>query len=264
MQTARPNLQGQPLARDLYAIRTPENVSFEFELAGLGSRALAWGVDVLAMAVLTGLAFICAKVFGVVFAGLARALYLVLAFFIQWGYGALLEWRLAGQTLGKRLLGLRVLALQGTTITFAQAALRNLVRVVDILPACYLVGGCSAALDKYGRRLGDLAAGTLVVRQRSSPRPAAVLAPVDRYNSFSHDQTLAHAAQRITAPERDTMIGLAVRRESLPVVVRYALFSKLAGHLERRLGVARPDHLSEERFVLNLTAIILQRRKSSE
>jgi hypothetical protein len=102
----------------------------------------------------------------------------------------------------------------------------------------------------------------LVVRQRKSPRPAAVLAPVDRYNSFSHDQSLAHAAQRITAPERDTMIGLAVRRESLPVVVRYALFSKLAGHLERRLGAARPNHLSEERFVLNLTAIILQRRKT--
>jgi uncharacterized RDD family membrane protein YckC len=250
--------------RDLYSIRTPENVSFDFELAGLGSRALAWSVDVLVMGALTGVAFLCAKLFGVVFAGLARALYFVLAFAIQWGYGALLEWRLSGQTIGKRLVGLRVLALQGTTITFAQAALRNLVRAVDILPACYLVGGCSAALDKYGRRLGDLAAGTVVVRQRSSPRPAAVLAPVDRYNSFSHDQTLAHAAQRITAPERDAMIGLAVRRESLPVVVRYALFSKLAGHLERRLGVARPDHLSEERFVLNLTAIILQRRKPAE
>ncbi len=250
--------------RDLYSIRTPENVSFDFELAGLGSRALAWGIDVLVMGALTGVAFLCAKLFGVVFAGLARALYLVFAFAIQWGYGALLEWRLGGQTIGKRLVGLRVLALQGTTITFAQAALRNLVRAVDILPALYLVGGCSATLDKYGRRLGDLAAGTLVVRQRSSPRPAAVLASVDRYNSFSHDQTLAHAAQRITAPERDAMIGLAVRRESLPVVVRYALFSKLAGHLERRLGVPRPDHLSEERFVLNLTAIILQRRKSIE
>lgn len=250
--------------RELYAIRTPENVSFEFELAGLGSRALAWGVDVFAMAVLTGLAFVIAKLFGIVFEGLARAIYLVLAFAIQWGYGALLEWRLAGQTFGKRLLGLRAITLAGTTITFAQAALRNLVRVVDILPGCYLVGGAAAVLDKYGRRLGDLAAGTVVVRQRSSPRPSAVLAPVDRYNSFSHDQTLAHAAQRITAPERDTMIGLAVRRESLPVVVRYALFSKLASHLERRLGVARPDHLSEERFVLNLTAIVLQRRKPAE
>lgn len=250
--------------RDLYAIRTPENVSFEFELAGLASRALAWAVDVVAMALLTGLALLGATLFGVVFAGFAQALYVVLAFLIQWGYGALFEWRLLGQTLGKRLLGLRVLSLSGTTITFAQAAVRNLVRIVDILPGCYLVGGCSALLDRHGRRLGDLAAGTLVVRQRSSPRPAAVLAPVDRYNSFSHDQSLAHAAERITAPERDTMIGLAVRREGLPVVVRYALFSKLATHLERRLGVARPDHLSEERFVLNLTAIVLQRRKTSE
>ncbi|HKU42161.1 MAG TPA: RDD family protein [Polyangiales bacterium] len=250
--------------RDLFSIRTPENVSFDFELAGVGSRALAWAVDVLAMGVLTTLSLVCAKLFGVVFAGLARALYLVLAFAIQWGYGALLEWLLHGQTLGKRLLGLRVISREGSTITFAQAAVRNLVRIVDILPGCYLVGGTSALLDRHGRRLGDLAAGTVVVRQRSSPRPAAVLAPVDRYNSFSHDQTLAHAAERITAPERDTMIGLALRRESLPVVVRYALFSKLARHLERRLSVARPNHLSEERFVLNLTAIVLQRRKTNE
>jgi uncharacterized RDD family membrane protein YckC len=250
--------------RDLYSIRTPENVTFDFELAGLGSRALAWSVDVLAMGILTAFALVCAKLFGIVFAGLANALYLVLAFAIQWGYGALLEWRLLGQTLGKRLLGLRVISLQGTTITFGQAAVRNLVRIVDILPGCYLVGGVSALLERHGRRLGDLAAGTLVVRQRSSPRPAAVLAPVDRYNSFSHDQTLAHAAERITAPERDTMIGLAVRREGLPVVVRYALFAKLARHLERRLALARPNHLSEERFVLNLTAIVLQRRKTNE
>ena len=88
-----------------------------------------------------------------------------------------------------------------------------------------------------------------------------MLAPVDRYNSLSEDQALAHAAERITAPERDAMLGLAVRRESLPVIVRYALFSKLAAHLERRMGLARPDYLSEERFVLNLTAIALQKRK---
>lgn len=249
--------------RDLYAIRTPENVTFEFELAGLASRALSWSVDVIVMALLTGLAFVCASLFGVVFAGLARALYFVLAFLIQWGYGALLEWKLLGQTVGKRLLGLRVVSSEGATITFGQAAVRNLVRIIDILPGCYLVGGCSALVDRHGRRLGDLAAGTLVVRQRSSPRPATVLAPVDRYNSFSHDQSLAHAAERITAPERDTMVGLAIRREGLPVTVRYALFSKLAGHLERRLGVARPDHLSEERFVLNLTAIVLQRRTTT-
>ena len=180
----------------------------------------------------------------------------------QWGYGAVLEWRMLGQTPGKRLLGLRVLTFQGTTIGFGQAALRNLVRVVDILPACYLTGGVSALIDRHGRRLGDLAAGTVVIRQRSSPRPSAVLAPVDRYNSFSHDQTLAHAAERISAPERDAMIGLAVRREHLPVVVRYALFSKLCAHLERRLGVARPDYLSEERFVLNLTALALARRNT--
>jgi uncharacterized RDD family membrane protein YckC len=248
--------------RDLYAIRTPENVSFELELAGLASRALAWAVDVAVMATLTGLALLVANVFGIVFAGLGKALYFVLAFAIQWGYGAALEWRMQGQTFGKRVVGLRAVSASGTTLTFGQAALRNVVRAVDILPAGYLVGGLSALLDRHGRRLGDLAAGTVVVRQRSSPRPSAVLAPVDRYNSFLNDPSVAHAAERINAPERDTMVGLSVRRESLPVAVRYALFAKLAGHLEQRLGVRRPDYLSEERFVLNLTALALSRRST--
>jgi uncharacterized RDD family membrane protein YckC len=248
--------------RDLYSIRTPENVRFELELAGLASRALAWALDVAMMGLLTAAALSVANVFGVVFAGLGKALYFVLAFAIQWGYGAALEWCMQGQTLGKRWVGLRALSVSGTPLGFGQAALRNLVRVVDILPGCYLVGGVSALLDRHGRRLGDLAAGTVVVRQRSSPRPSAVLAPLDRYNSFLNDPDVALAAQRISAPERDTMVGLAMQREGLPVAVRYALFAKLAGHLERRLDVRRPEYLSEERFVLNLTAIALQRRKT--
>ncbi len=244
--------------RDLHLIRTPENVVFELELAGLASRALSWGIDVIAMAALSMAAMVFASAAGVVFAGLATAVYFVLAFLIQWGYGAVLEWRWNGQTLGKRIVGLRVLQDSGTPITFVQAAVRNLVRIVDILPATYLTGAVSALLDRRGRRLGDIAAGTVVVRRRRSPRPSAVMAPVDRYNSLEHDAAATVAAAQITPPERDAMIGLAMRRDSLPLAVRYSLFAKLAAHLERRLHMQRPDYFSEERFVLNLTAIALR------
>jgi uncharacterized RDD family membrane protein YckC len=245
--------------RDLHSIRTPENVVFEFELAGVASRAAAWGIDVLAMGALLSVATLLASLFGLVLAGFAKALYVVLAFAIQWGYGALLEWRWHGQTLGKRVVGMRVLSSQGMPITFGQAALRNLLRLVDLLPGVYLVGALSALCDKRGRRFGDVAADSVVVRTRRSARPAAMTAPADRYNSFAKDPNIAHAAQAVTAPERDAMIGLFLRREQLPLAVRHALFAKLAGHLERRLGVQRPAYFSEERFVLNLTSIALTR-----
>jgi uncharacterized RDD family membrane protein YckC len=243
--------------RDLLTIRTPENVSFEFELAGIASRAAAWLIDVTVMGALLIAAIIVVGFFGVVAGGLAVALYFVLAFVVQWGYGALCEFHFSGQTLGKRAVGIRVLQAAGTPITWSQAVVRNLVRVVDALPIVYLTGGCCALLDENARRLGDIAAGTVVVRQRRSPRPSAVVAPIDRYNSFVTDPLVIHASQRITAPERDAMIELSLRRETLPLAVRYALFAKLARHLEARLGIERPSIFSEERFVLNLTAVAL-------
>ncbi|MDD9932759.1 MAG: RDD family protein [Myxococcales bacterium] len=243
--------------RDIYEIRTPENVAFEFELAGVGVRALSWSIDALVMTAGLIAAAIVAGVSGVVLGGFAWAIHAILVFAVQWGYGTLFEWAWGGQTIGKRVVGIRVLTAAGTRITFMQSVIRNLARIVDLLPFLYGVGGVSALLDRRGRRLGDLAAGTVVVRQRRSPRPAAVIAPVDRYNSFINDPAVIHASGRITPPERDAMVGLALRRESLPLPVRYALFSKLAAHLERRLNIARPDFFSEERFVLNLTAVTL-------
>ena len=243
--------------RDLYSICTPENVSFEFELAGVASRAVAWVIDLFVMGALLSFGILVASAIGVVLGGIAVALYVVLAFIVQWGYGALCEWRFAGQTLGKRVVGIRTLQASGTRITLMQAVVRNLVRIVDVLPALYLSGGVCALLDKSGRRLGDLAAGTVVVRQRRSPRPSAVVAPMERYNSFISDPSVIHASGRITARERDAMIGLAIRRENLPLAVRYSLYAKLARHFETRLGLQRPGYFSEERFVLNLTAVLL-------
>ena len=243
--------------RDLYSVRTPENVSFEFELAGPAQRAAAWALDLAVMGGLYVGAMLVAGALGLLLGGLATALYFVMAFVIQWGYGALTEWRWSGQTVGKRLLGLRVMATAGTPVTLLQAVVRNLLRVVDLLPGLYLVGGTSMLLDHSLRRLGDVAAGTVVVRQRRTPRPSTVVAEVDRYNSFVSDPSVVHATSRISAPERDVMVGLAVRRESLPLAVRYALFSKLAEHLSKRLRLDRPAFFSEERFVLNLTSVAL-------
>ena len=164
---------------------------------------------------------------------------------------------MGGQTLGKKAIGLRTIQASGLRLTFMQAVIRNLVRIVDLLPALYLVGGVTALLDPHGRRLGDMAAGTLVVRERRAPMPSRIVPASERYNTFMSDPLVMHAAKRISAPERDAMIRLSMRREELPLAVRHSLFTRLSRHLEVRLGVPRPTYFSEEKYVLNLTATML-------
>jgi uncharacterized RDD family membrane protein YckC len=243
--------------RDLHAIRTPENVVFELELAGLAARALGWAVDVLVMLMLLSVAALTCAVFGVVLAGFARALYFVALFAIQWGYAVVLEWRWQGQTLGKRIAGTRVISSDGLAINFGQAALRNLLRVVDILPGLYLLGAASVLLDARARRFGDIAADTLVVRVQRAPLRTHTPHERSRYNSFADSDELAQAARTITAAERDIMLRLSARRERLPPPLRYELFETLARHLQERLDLQCPTFMSQERFVLNLLAIAL-------
>jgi hypothetical protein len=194
---------------------------------------------------------------GLALGELASAIVFLLAFAVQWFYFVVLEWRLDGRTLGKHALGLRVIDERGVRVTFLQATVRNLLRIVDLLPGLYLVGATTALLDGRGRRLGDLAAGTLVVRTRSMPMPSAIVPPAERYNSFIEDPAIRTAARRIDAAERDTMVSLALRRERLALPVRLQLFERLARHLEGKLGVGKPPFFSDEKYVLNLTAIVL-------
>lgn len=236
-------------------IWTPEGVSFEHELASIPARAMAWLIDlfVLALALLAlglGLGRSLSAL-----GGFGAALYTVLVFLIQWGYGTGLEWALGGKTLGKAALGLAVVNEQGLRIGFLQAAIRNLVRVVDLLPGLYGVGGVTALLDPKSRRLGDLAAGTLVIRDRRAPRPTAFLSPGERENSLAQDPRFVHAARRITPPERDVLIALGLRRDQIPLAVRGELFERMATHLSERLGLTRPSFLSAEKFCLQLTAL---------
>jgi uncharacterized RDD family membrane protein YckC len=243
--------------RELLVIRTPENVSFEHELAALGSRALAWLVDMMAIvALILGASMAVGNTLAQL-GGLGAALQLVLVFVIQWGYGAVLEWALHGKTLGKAILGLRTVSERGLRITFLEAAIRNLVRTVDFLPLLYGVGGTAALLDPKGRRLGDLAAGTVVVQERRAPRPASFLPRAEKHNTFASDPAVLVAARRITPPEREVLVALCLRREQLPLSVRHALFEDLASHLSRRLGLARPAFFSAEKFVVQLAAVVL-------
>ena len=142
---------------------TPERVVFTYPLAGPCRRGLAYGIDLVCIVLLIG--FSLALAFVLTWghaAGLGLGFTLI--FGLIWGYGAVCEGVFNGQTIGKRLIGVRVMTTQGIPITGAQAAIRNLVGTVDgPLPFLYIPGLVSMILTRRFQRMGDLAAGTMVV-----------------------------------------------------------------------------------------------------
>lgn len=161
---------------EILDIQTPENVAFGYQVAGIGSRFLATLLDtliviLLQVAILVALLLIL-RAFNItpLEGGLASWIYAVfglVAFLFYWGYYIFFELLWNGQTPGKRWMGLRVIRADGTPITLSESLIRNLARLVDMLPAAYGVGIITMFVDKQSRRLGDLAAGTLVVHDRA-------------------------------------------------------------------------------------------------
>lgn len=249
----------EPVRRleSVHVVRTPEYVEFEYPLAGLMSRFLAWGVDVLvstaAAAVLTLVVFIA----GMLVPGFALAITFVIWFVANWGYFMGAEYLFAGQTLGKRIFGLRAMQESGVRLGFYHSALRNLVRAVDHLPVLYLFGGALAALSSKGRRLGDLAAGTVVVRERSRKLPAAIATPAEALLLLGADKRADERVKRATVEERQLLIAAALRREELSMEARLNLFRSLARYLVERFGLERPEHLSEEKFVVAIAGLLI-------
>jgi RDD family len=170
----------------------------------------------------------------------------------------LLEWRWNGQTVGKRLLDLRVIDERGFSIDFFQAFTRNLLRAVDLLPFFYGVGGVTGLCNPRQKRLGDFAAGTLVVKVRRRVMPAAIMAPNEKYNTLQENAALrVRIRAELSLEERDLLLQLCVRRHELGLESRQALFEETAAYLEERLDLQREPFLSPEKFVQNIAAIAL-------
>jgi uncharacterized RDD family membrane protein YckC len=240
-------------------IQTPEGVTFSFELASPVARALAWSIDIATILALGQLCSKLASSVGHAGADWARAFALILYFLISIGYGILLEWRWRGQTLGKRALGLRVLDAHGLRLRFPQVVLRNLLRLIDMLPLVYLVGGVAALCSRHCQRLGDLAAGTVVARERVLRVPDLDLIAPAKYNSLAAYPHLAARLRSRCSPELAAIAVAAVsRRDELSVPARLALFADLAAHF--RALVAFPDAaceaLTPEQYVRSLLRVI--------
>lgn len=144
-----------------YNIGTPEGVELRLPVAGLASRSLAWLIDAL-------IKFAALMLLSVLFQFLGdfgTGALLIAAFVLLWFYNVLFEVLFNGATPGKRVLGLRVMTISGTPVGWSGSLIRNLLRFVDALPGCYAFGCISVLVSKQFQRLGDLAAGTIVVYQ---------------------------------------------------------------------------------------------------
>ncbi len=162
-----------PLSQRVITIRTPENIELSYALAGPGSRAAAYFIDLLVMSLVCQLAVnLIVVAFATLFGALGldsqlwiSAIVGLVGFAFYNGYFILLEWLLNGQTPGKRLLHIRVIKQGGYALRFFDTLLRNLLRVIDFLPLFYGVGLTSLLFTRDSQRVGDLVAGTLVVYQ---------------------------------------------------------------------------------------------------
>jgi uncharacterized RDD family membrane protein YckC len=223
---ARSTGGSKPLIDTLGFYEIPEGVRLEFRLAGPVVRAAAWAIDTL---IRGGLIMVLAIVFSVL-GGVGTALVLISIFLIEWFYPVIFEIH-NGATPGKKAMGIKVIQDSGIPVTPAASVIRNFLRIADFLPFLYAAGLIAMMCNREFKRLGDLAAGTLVVyqdekRDRSAP-------PSDRVEK---------PPVEMSEEDQLTLLQFSERAESLSTARREEL-AGLLSELTRREGEAAVDTL---------------------
>jgi uncharacterized RDD family membrane protein YckC len=265
----------RPLSDTDLVVATPERVSFDFQIAGLGTRAIAQIIDLLIVALVE----VAVIFFGIAAGTVANSgtvtglVLLVFSFLNVFGYFWVSEALWSGQTIGKKAFRLRAVGDRGEPLTFMQAGIRNIVRIVDFLPYGYGVGMIVLFANGKGKRLGDIAAGTLVVKDsdqvrlwqlaggRRSVAPAGPPPPPSgppatpppppplpgaRVNFPPSPYTPASAAEltlrRLDPELRRFVTSYARRRPQLTLDLRV----QLAGAVQTSLRAAMPDVFTQQ------------------
>jgi len=231
---------------DRMAIATPEGVEVELTLAGVGSRFIAGAFDfTIQILVIIALAVILQP------AGDAgAALFTTGAFLMIFFYDVLFEVLGGGRTPGKRLNGLRVVRSGGRPITLVRSALRNILRIIDIMPGFYAVGMTVIFITPRNQRVGDLAAGTHVVRDRHGDRSVRQPEPMDIDASPAQTWDVSAVSSEDVAAVR----AFLERRSALRAENRNQIAAELASRLRGRVGGVPPD-VGDERFLELLAAV---------
>jgi uncharacterized RDD family membrane protein YckC len=233
---------------DRVTIATPEGVELSLTLAGVGSRFVSALVDltiqILLIVALT-LVFVVTDL-----GGYAAAAYAIFSFVVVFGYDVFFEVLASGRTLGKRWNGLRVVRTEGRPITLLPSLIRNLLRLVDFLPFGYLVGIVAVLATRRNQRLGDIAAGTLVIRERRTK--AAEQAPPASERPRPEAARLDTSA--VTAEELEAIRRFFARRHEIDRDARRELAHTMAERLRPKVGGAPEDVHGERLLELVLSA----------
>ncbi len=247
------------------SIATPEGVTFSYALAGPVSRFAAWMLDSALMAAASNTLGQVLNALGFVTREWGAAIGTLGYFVISIGYGIFFEWRWRGQTIGKRVMQIRVMDAEGLRLTFQQIVIRNLLRPVDALPVLYLVGGGTMLLTKSAQRLGDVGAGTVVVREANKDFIIPDHIRTGKFNTFaSYPHLVARLRQKAPLPLVEIAVNALERREEFDAAARVELFRELA---ERLKGLVEfPEearvYLTDEQYVRGLVDEITKTRRS--
>ncbi len=241
-------------------LRTPEGVLFAYRLATPISRMLAWSIDTaLITAANVALMGIVLQFLGLVNRDWALAAAVIGQFTLAFGYWIACEWKGRGRTLGKRVLGLRVMDAQALPLALDQVVIRTILRMVDALPGLYAFGGLAAAVTPKCRRLGDIAAGTVVVHTRRPLAPPLETVQPGKYNSFRAHPLLAARLRHAVSPELAAVALEALfRREHFEPQARIELFTEMADYFRRLAPFPETAAagLSSEQYVRNVVEIL--------
>jgi uncharacterized membrane protein SpoIIM required for sporulation/uncharacterized RDD family membrane protein YckC len=233
-------------------VETPEHVILDYEIAGLGSRALAAIIDTIIIGAWTVILGLLLGLFGSGLGNWRGVIFVFVSFASLWGYFTLFEGLRGGQTPGKRRLGIRVVRDTGHPVTFGAAAARNLLRVADFLPPPYLLGALFVGLHPRGKRLGDIVAGTVVVRDQP------VIHSVDQLPPGATGELEAAGVPELGDEEFHVLREFAERSRSLPDEIR----ARLAARLTTRLADRYPSRPADpELFLATLYRDELARRR---
>jgi uncharacterized RDD family membrane protein YckC len=236
--------------QDFDVIETPENVELEQRLAGMGSRFIAGLVDTLIILGTIVLVVLLLIISGLVLIDLGDAVMnpgalvltalIIFVFLVYWGYFVFFEMRTNGQSPGKKRMKIRVVKEGGGAIGFTDIAIRNLLRVVDVLPMGYAVGGVCMFVTRKTQRLGDLAAGTVVLSEQKSDYSA--MADKSGKKDWETDVTARHLrATELKPQEYQVLMNYRLRRSELSLEARERILPKLLAPIVQRMNVSLPE-----------------------
>ena len=256
------------LSSDQLSIETPELVAIELPLAGIGSRFIALVVDyliwfgaLLVLAVIFSFILPSIHAFSRLSAQWATAIAIFVVFLMNWGYFTLFEAFWNGRTPGKRVARIRVIQRSGRGIGLFESMARNLVRYVDQFPFFYAVGVVAMFVTKQHQRLGDLAAGTLVVRDREEESPLWGESGARTFTAQSFTRSApapepeaalalpVSSVAKLSAADLEVLEGFLARRLDMSLATRHALAERIAAAVQAKSGLEVPVGASVETFL---------------